>query len=300
MSVSVVIPCFDQGRFLTGAIESVLDQTFRPDEVVVVDDGSRDATPEVARSFGSAIRYIRQDNAGLSAARNRGLAQAEGDYVLFLDSDDLLRRTALELLVETAGAIPDAAVIRGSWVEIDEHGAETVSASTPPLGEDAFHALFDPMSVGPPCRSLVLRKSLLEVGEFDTRLRACEDWDLWLRLAFAGARFVDSPDAFAVYRRHASSMSRSHERMWKAGLTVLDRARSLHGCQRCRDAHASGVSTWREYCYLSMLRATIDEALQARKPLDAFTAAARAVRADPLVIGALSRSVMRNVQAAIR
>jgi glycosyltransferase involved in cell wall biosynthesis len=98
--VSVVIPCYNQARFLGEAIESVLSQSYRAFEVVVVDDGSTDNTSEVVARYAGAdagVRLIRQENRGLAGARNRGLAEAEGEYVVFLDSDDRLLPDALQV-----------------------------------------------------------------------------------------------------------------------------------------------------------------------------------------------------------
>ena len=90
--VDVIIPCYNQGRFLTTAVDSVLAQSYPHVGVIVVDDGSTDDTPAVAARYGDRIRYLRKENAGLSAARNTGLLVARGEWVLFLDSDDTLPR----------------------------------------------------------------------------------------------------------------------------------------------------------------------------------------------------------------
>src|SRR5436309_2384320 len=94
-SVSVIIPCYNQGHFLADAIERALEQSYRPLEVIVVDDGSSDESSEVARRF-EGVRLMRQPNRGLSAARNAGLAASAGDYLVFVDADDRLLRDALQ------------------------------------------------------------------------------------------------------------------------------------------------------------------------------------------------------------
>ena len=300
MSISVVIPCYNQGRFLRDAIETVLRQSRPPEEVIVVDDGSTDETPRVCSEYGGALIYIRQANAGLSAARNTGIRAASSDYVQFLDADDLLRASALEESLATAARETTAAVVYGSWDEIDETGTLTAHVDATPLGDDAYHALFDPLAIGPPCRFMVRRDALIEVGLFDTGLRSCEDWDLWLRLAFSGCRFTSSPAAVAVYRRHEAAMSRNHERMWKSGSEVLRRARDRHDCAVCAVSFDVALGRWREYCYLSTLRADVRAAVHGRRLGRGLALSARAVAYDRGVVRLLAGSAVRNLRRARR
>jgi glycosyltransferase involved in cell wall biosynthesis len=189
-SISVVIPTYNHARFLEQAIDSALGQTFEPHEVIVVDDGSTDGTAELCSRYGDAIAYRRQDNAGLSAARNAGIAYASGDFVHLLDADDVLTPAAFQLIAEAIGSSAGADVYRGSWGEIDAAGRSTVSVDARELGRDPFHELFDPLAVGPPCSYTVRRSALLEAGPFDVRLKSCEDWDMWLRIALVGGSFA--------------------------------------------------------------------------------------------------------------
>src|SRR5215212_4087832 len=114
--VSVVIPCYNQAHFLPEAIESVLSQSYEEFEVLVVDDGSKDETAQVASQYVSTdprVRVIRQENRGLAGARNRGLAEAQGEYVVFLDSDDRLLKEALEVGVRELASHPECAFVSG-------------------------------------------------------------------------------------------------------------------------------------------------------------------------------------------
>ena len=103
--VSVVIPTFNRAATIVRAVESVLQQTYRPLELIVVDDGSTDGTSEVLQAYGKAVVYVRQDNAGPAAARNRGIRESQGDMVAFLDSDDVWLAAKLERQVALAGII---------------------------------------------------------------------------------------------------------------------------------------------------------------------------------------------------
>jgi glycosyltransferase involved in cell wall biosynthesis len=293
--VSVVIPCYNQGHLLSFAIESALSQTAPPDEVIVVNDGSDDDTASVCHIYEGSVTYVSQKNAGLSAARHTGILRANTEYVHFLDADDFLRPTALAHLLEAARANPSAAVVRGSWEEITEDGAVLATVTATDLGADAFHALFNPLTVGPPCRYLVRRQALVAAGLFDTELRSCEDWDMWFRIALAGHHFVTARGAVAVYRRHPQSMSRNHKRMWESGTRVLHQAQARHACPLCSRRHRTGIRIWREYCYLSILRADIRAAMQQRRFGLGVAMAARALMYDPLLIGKLAASVGRSL-----
>ena len=120
--VSVVIPAFNQARFLPAAIDSALAQTYRDREIIVVDDGSTDETPDVARRYGDALRYVRQANKGLAGARNTGIERARGEFVALLDSDDVWLPGFLEHMMAVAEAQPRAAVYFGAWRYIDASG----------------------------------------------------------------------------------------------------------------------------------------------------------------------------------
>ena len=115
-AVSVIIPCHNYGRFVTAAVESALSQTYQPVDVIVIDDGSTDDTPERLQAFGSRIRYIRQENQGVSAARNTGIRQSCGEWVAFLDADDFWHPQKLEAQFRSiqtlAGSISSAALLR--------------------------------------------------------------------------------------------------------------------------------------------------------------------------------------------
>src|SRR5689334_22859965 len=110
MRVSAIIPCYNYGKYLARAIDSILAQTYAVSEIIVVDDGSSDNTREVATSYGGCVRYIYQQNAGRAAARNHGIREATGDWIALLDADDWWLPQKIELQV-TAASKPDTAVV---------------------------------------------------------------------------------------------------------------------------------------------------------------------------------------------
>jgi len=128
--VTVVIPCYNQARFLGEAIESVLAQSYRNFEVIVVDDGSTDKTSEVAGRY-EGVRLIRQENKGLAGARNSGLAKSQGEYVVFLDADDRLLPKALEVGLGCFDSHPECALVSGHTRFINADGSLLRTARTP-------------------------------------------------------------------------------------------------------------------------------------------------------------------------
>ncbi|MBW2408337.1 MAG: glycosyltransferase [Deltaproteobacteria bacterium] len=180
--VSVVIPTFNRGWIVKEAIESVLTQDFTDFELIMVDDGSTDNTPEILREFGSDIRVIRQSNSGVSAARNCGIQASVGRWIAFLDSDDLWRPQKLSLQVDFFTGHADAMIC-----QTEEQWIRNGVRVNPKVRHHKFSGLIFERSlelclVSP--SAVMIRKDLFnEVGLFDESLPACEDYDLWLRVS---------------------------------------------------------------------------------------------------------------------
>jgi glycosyltransferase involved in cell wall biosynthesis len=176
----VVIPCYNQARFLGEAIQSVLCQGYPDLEIIVVDDGSNDGTEEVASRFAKEdprVRLIRQGNRGLAAARNRGLAEAGGEYVVFLDSDDRLVGETLEVGVRELVAHPGCAFVSGICRKITADGSIVPGWEQFRVRDDPYIELLRSCPVYVP--AVMYRRSVFEaVGGFDTSYKAAEDNDL--------------------------------------------------------------------------------------------------------------------------
>src|SRR5215212_2774004 len=138
--VSVISPCYNQAHFLGEAIESVLAQSYRPFEIVVVDDGSPDNTSEVAARY-PRVRCIRQENQGLAGARNTGIRESKGEYLVFLDADDRLLPEALEVGVNNLKAHPECAFVSGLHQAIAADGSPLESPSPPTIKDDHYFEL---------------------------------------------------------------------------------------------------------------------------------------------------------------
>ncbi len=214
--ISIVIPCYNAQRYLRGAIDSVLGQTFQDLEIVVVDDGSTDGTRElVAGVQDERLRYIYQENRGPAAARNHGIAAAQGEYIALLDADDLALPRRLEGQLAVLEAAPDLAVVGSGYVWIDEEGRRLSWATHSWQAYPELNAfrnwLFDCPFV--PSATMFRRVAWRDVGGFDEELTGPEDWNFWMRLALHGCRMTWHREVVCLYRHRPDSLSEDAERM---------------------------------------------------------------------------------------
>ncbi|QOP43213.1 glycosyltransferase family 2 protein [Sulfurimonas sediminis] len=180
MNISVIIPTYNRYKLLKRAIQSILLQTYLPKEIIVIDDGSTDATCNIQKDFPNII-YLYQKNRGVSAARNRGIEIAQSDWIAFLDSDDEFYPQKLQKQVDFHKENPDILMsyTQEQWVR---NGVVVkIPKKYRKIGKDAFIENLSYCNIAP--SSVMLHKSLLEtVGLFDEHLEVCEDYDLWLRI----------------------------------------------------------------------------------------------------------------------
>ena len=224
VNVSVIIAAYNAASTIAEAIESVLAQTCPNWEAIVVDDGSSDATSEIAHRFAEQdrrISVVRQSNGGESAARNTGIEHARYDWLLFLDADDWISPAHLEHLTSELAAHPELDAVHCGWVRVALDGTQVADDYLAPTG-DLFPILARRAAF--PVNACIVRKSLVEaVGKLDTSLRKCPDWDLWQRIARTGVRFGAVREVLAYYRMTPSSSSLDAEQLFRDGLTVLRR-----------------------------------------------------------------------------
>ncbi len=205
--VSIVIPTYNRARLLREAVQSALAQTHTDREVIVVDDGSTDETADVTAEFGDAVRYLRQENAGVAAARNHGASVATGDYLHFLDSDDILHPQAIARLLALMEAHPEAGMAYGQTSMGTPGGPPSplfVPDGTRPAGVCAgareLRRLLrrNYIHLG----AALLRRSVWErIGGFNPAFQSiCEDWDVWVRAATAGGAVGYVPRVVLGYR----------------------------------------------------------------------------------------------------
>jgi glycosyltransferase involved in cell wall biosynthesis len=218
--VSVVIPTYNCGHYLTEALDSVLGQTVTPQEILVIDDGSTDDTRERLIPYAKQIRCIYQENQGVSAARNQGIQESQGELVAFLDSDDVWHPRKLELQMEILGRRPELGFLGTStfdwpalpFPEIKRQAIDSVVS----LRWEQFVArtLVVPSSV------MIRRNLLIQAGGFDNGLRCSEDRDLWLRIsALSPVAKLDLP--LTGYRFVLGSLSQQLDALRDGGEKVL-------------------------------------------------------------------------------
>ena len=208
-AISVVIPTFNRATQVQEAVASVFAQTFSDYEVIVVDDGSTDGTEQALASFKdqSNFHYTFQTNQGRSTARNRGIELAKGDFLLFLDSDDLLLRDGLAGLYSSAELTPSAAMIVGKTEFVDQQGRllRTLSPTIQGSGRtDGYFSLIRERFALLPGTFLIRREDLLKIGVFDPQTEPCEDYDFSLRVALnADVTCIDK--AVVQHRMHTTN-----------------------------------------------------------------------------------------------
>ncbi len=208
MHVSIVIPARNAALTVADTLESLIEQSHRDWDAIVVDNGSTDDTAAIVAGIAASdprIKLERFERAGVSAARNHGLRSARSDWLLFLDADDILLPQALDSLTTVAAARPELDAVHCGWRRLAPNGEE-IERRPAEQGADLFEllAVTCPFVIH---ACLVRRDRVVELGGFDEDLAIAEDWDLWQRLARAGARFGTADGCYAVYRMRADSAS---------------------------------------------------------------------------------------------
>lgn len=221
--VSVIILAHNLAHFVGEALQSVLDQTFMDFEVIVVDDGSTDNTREVVVRFTDPrVRYVYQDNQERSAARNTGIRLAQGEYIAFLDADDVWLPEKLALQVNLLETRPEVGLVyTGAYVM--ENSRVFVEQKCKYRGRVVRPLLVvDNIVTGSASTAMVRRECFDEVGLFDEASSVCEDWDAWLRIAMK-YEFDYVPQPLAKCRVHGTNTQKQADRMKQGTLAFFDK-----------------------------------------------------------------------------
>ncbi|MFP5236385.1 MAG: glycosyltransferase family 2 protein [Acidobacteriota bacterium] len=237
--VSIVIPSFNSGRFLSDAVRSAFVQTYPDIECLVVDDGSTDDTTAVLVKLKERyprLKILRKTNGGPSSARNLGLKSCSGGMVSFLDADDVLLPDKIERQVHFLQEHPGVGLVYGDYLlaREDLHPIALFSAEMPrglaPLEALCYRNWFNPVV------TLVRREVVEQVGQFDEDIAVGEDWDYWIRCAKV-ARLAYLPGPVALYRQHPQQIHRDHVRMRECCIQVANK--NFHSSRSLRAAMAS-------------------------------------------------------------
>jgi glycosyltransferase involved in cell wall biosynthesis len=197
--VSVILPVFNGERYLGEAIESILNQDYRPIEVIVINDGSTDNTDTIARHYDNDIIYALQKNSGPPAARNKGLRMASGGIIGFLDSDDLWSRNKLSLQLARLADDPSVEIVLGL--------TQLMKLQTCEEDKEIFEKWHDPYCTFV-LGAAVMRKSVFDkIGFFDETLHYDEDTDWFMRIREKGISMTIMQEVTLLYHRHASNMT---------------------------------------------------------------------------------------------
>ena len=200
--VSVIMPCYNAERFLAEAVDSVLNQTHRYVELIVVDDGSTDRSREILEHYGDRLTMLTQQNSGPYKARNLGLEHATGGYVAFLDADDWWSPDFLDKMLSALANRPEAALAYCGWQNVGLPGKRGEPHVPPDYELEDKAARFLRGAAPWPIHGALVRKSVMdEVGGFDLDPPTCMDYDLWLRIAVSRPT-VRVPEVLAFYRHH--------------------------------------------------------------------------------------------------
>lgn len=242
--VSVIIPTYNRGWVIKEAIDSVLAQDYTEFELIVVDDGSTDHTSDVLDSYRNDIKVLSQKNKGVSAARNRGIAEASGKFIAFLDSDDLWLSQKLSVQIEFFNQTPDALICQTEevWVR------NGLRVNPRKRHKKPSGMIFKPsleLCLVSPSAVMIQRNLLDRVGEFDENLPACEDYDLWLRIS---CRFpVHLIDAPLIIKRggHDDQLS-SRAGLDKFRIKAIEKI--IKSGLLSNDQHRAAVNTLKKKC----------------------------------------------------
>lgn len=242
--VSVVIASYNHAHYLGTAIQSVLDQSHPHAEVIVVDDGSTDGTEALCRAY-EGVRYVRVERVGPSAARNIGVQFSRGDYVVFLDADDLLYPNALEVNLYYFNYNPGLAFVSGAHDRIDESGGYLDSPRAFEKTGDNYPALLQGNYIGMEA-TVMYRRALFFHYYFDPSVVSCEDYDLNLRIA-RHYPVLGHVHKVAAYRIHGHNRSSDKAAMARAAIQVLNKQESYLITPEERVLYEQGLRNWTLY-----------------------------------------------------
>ncbi len=248
--ISVIIPCFNHAHYLPEVIDSILQQTYLNYEIIVVDDGSKDNTREIANSY-PLVKYVYQQNQGLAAARNTGIQHAAGNYIIFSDADDWLFPDALQHQIHAFEENNEAVAVAGAHDKVDTYGQIIYEEENLPKHKNHYLDLLMGNFIGMH-GAVMYKRSVFDEFQYDNTLKAAEDYDLYLRLT-RNHPIVVHQNKIAAYRMHSENMSKNIPLMLEHVLKVLGKQQVFLKNEAEQKAYRQGIKNWREYYIGAMI-----------------------------------------------
>jgi glycosyltransferase involved in cell wall biosynthesis len=239
--VSVIIPNYNYANYLRQAIDSVLLQTYSNIEIIVVDDGSKDASKEILKSYGDKISVIFQQNSGVSAARNNGFAASKGEFIAFLDADDFWIPEKIAKQIDLFQSNPNLGFVHVGVQYVDAQNEPIKDLTDGQEGwvSEEFLLLDRPVVMSGGSGMMMPRRVLEKIGGFDPELSTCADWDLFYRISCI-YEFGFLPEILLKYRIHDSNMHGNIQRMERE---------MLHGYQKAFSKESSKLQKIKRTAY---------------------------------------------------
>ena len=246
--VSVIITCYNQGQFLKTAIESVLEQNYKDIEIIVIDDGSTDNTMRVAKDYPN-VKYVYQSNQGLSSARNTGVNCSSGAYLVFLDADDWLLADAIFINLKHLKQNRESAFVSNGFIWVNNH--KQIIGERAIIVENNHYCHLLQKNYISMHATVMYHRWIFEKFRFDTSLKACEDYDLYLKIS-RKYPISHHTEFIAAYRIHDQNMSGNIPMMLEFALLVLNRQREFLANSEEEKCFKSGLDNWKN-CYCTEL-----------------------------------------------
>jgi glycosyltransferase involved in cell wall biosynthesis len=227
LNVSVVIPCFNRKKTLSRSIDSVVNQTYKPSEIIIVDDGSTDGTRDFILNSYPNIKYFFQPKKGVSSARNKGIRESSSDWVAFLDSDDEWLPQKLEKQINQLGKYSEIFISHTNEIWIRNGVRVNQMKKHQKYGGYIFDKCLDICRISP-SSVLIHKRVLKDVGVFDETLQVCEDYDLWLRITSKYSVLFERELLIVKYGGHKDQLSKVKEGIEQFRIQSLEKILALN------------------------------------------------------------------------
>lgn len=287
--VSIIIPCYNQGEFLSDAIQSALDQDYPDKEIIVVNDGSTDNTQEAAAQFLPAIRYIEQENRGVSSARNAAIKIAKGTYVAFLDSDDVLLPGSIAKRTAYLESHPETAFICSDSIYFNESGMVGLRSKLLGKPKNSYNFRWETVDYNATLSTVMLRSVCFDkAGLFEESIKTAEDWLMWVQISLHfNMAYLDEP--LIKYRLHGNNATQ------RIGLDNVD-----HRSAISQVIHSPPFRLYPDHFKAQLLFLRFASVFRFRPKHESLKYFMMAVKTDPFQIGFGLKVIYRGLKNVVR